>query len=415
MDTKRIKKRISDMIGLRLPVKKQTLPEPAESVYSSLRRDSDIQFNQGIILKRIYKDVKAPDSFSSCVMLRIRKEKLKALPLRFSLRLTRDLRPVAAVAACFVLIAGLYFGGAFLPAVPFEDERETVQTPVEGVDPLDIQTAEKHPYVNGDGPILSADTQEEPADVPAPATEVQPAVNTLLAQNGQVDDLSDDAVTLEAPVIGSSDQVRLVTVSQDNDNADAEEPALPDSFSANGYSRAEAVSKPLEIAPLANENAAFVLSEADIPDTSLFMPRKRVIDSVSVSITVGTINNALRKLEEREQLFEVFADNEATEIRTDGTIVVMRSYVVPKSLESSFIAQVSALGEAAKIKRDSIDITQDYNLMLASHRDYIADLAATGQGVRKINDIVAELVFFDKRANEGVRNVVVWLEDAVDF
>ena len=158
-----------------------------------------------------------------------------------------------------------------------------------------------------------------------------------------------------------------------------------------------------------------IVNEADIPDASVFMPRRRVIDSVSVNVSVGTINSGLLKLEQRERFFGISADFEVAEISSDGTIVVMRSYLVPNSQVNSFVIHVSSVGSAVEVKRDRVDITQDYQRMLDLHRQSIINMTATGQGAAEVNQLVADLMFFDERSREGVQNVVVWLIDGIEF
>ena|GEM_PF-2361869 len=358
-------------------------------------------------LKMIYKDVKTPDGFNSRVMLRIKAEKIQSLPLSLPSRITRDLRPYIAIAACFVLLVGLYFAGSGLPGVSPIDDKEAVNVLVEADPPSDIKIADRVPYLNG----------EEPLVLTIPSNEGQPVAEDSLVQNGQVNDVADTPAVVEIPVAEPSEPVLLEAIAQTNDRPTLEAPSVikPEPSAANGYA-AMTVKDPITEIKLVEDTAlTFVLNEADIPDYSLFMPRRRVIDSVSINIGVGTINSGLLKLEQRERLFDISADAELTEIRSDGTIVMTRSYVVPASLANAFVTQLSTLGEAVRLNRGSLDITQDYSRLLDAHRDLITDFAATGKGANDINKLVAELMFFDERSREGVRNVVVVLEDGVDF
>ena len=349
-------------------------------------------------LKAIYKDAKAPEGFSLCVMQRIKVQAQSSPSKDVSFSLRRALRPAIAVAACFVLALGMYIAAGGLPGVsPVEDLR-TAEAPAEDEPKRDVQIVEEVPYINGDGPALMAEAKEVPVDLP-PVIVEPPLDNASIAQNGQNNDLP-------------ADNVPLLTVSAVNGDSALRrsEPAV-----ANGHSHAVTSDKPVEIVPLTEIQSSFVLSEADIPDTSLFVPRRRVINSVSVNISVGTINKAKLMLEQRERLFGISADVESAEIRSDGTIVTMRSYLVPNSQVNSFVTHVSSVGSAVQIKRDSMDITQDFQRMLGLHRESIINMTATGQGISSVNEIVADLMFLDKRSHEGVQNVVVWLEDAVDF
>ena len=358
-------------------------------------------------LKMIYKDVKTPDGFNSRVMLRIKAEKIQSLPLSLPSRITRDLRPYIAIAACFVLLVGLYFAGSGLPGVSPIDDKEAVNVPV---------VADKEPYLNGDVSLIS-EIEEEPSDLTIPSNEGQPVAEDSLVQNGQVNDVADTPAVVEIPVAEPSEPVLLEAIAQTNDRPTLEVPSVvkPEPSAANGYA-AMTVKDPITEIKLVEDTAlTFVLNEADIPDYSLFMPRRRVIDSVSINIGVGTINSGLLKLEQRERLFDISADAELTEIRSDGTIVMTRSYVVPAALANAFVTQLSMLGEVVGLNRGSLDITQDYSRLLDAHRDLITDFAATGKGANDINKIVAELMLFDERSREGVRNVVVVLEDGVDF
>jgi len=343
-------------------------------------------------LKMIYKDVKAPDGFSVRVMLKIKSESVQALPSNTSSRLLRRLRPALAIAACFILLLGLYLSNMIMPGVPSIDEREVVQVPFEG----------EIPYVNGDDPFVMVEPSEKPEVIPFPVIPLAPSADAPLAQNGQADGLPDTAVDQETPALipspplqDSPVAVRLVTASQDNGGAVSEPSLLPQL--------------------LAEKVTPFIVDEADIPDASVFMPRRRVIDSVSVNIGVGTINKAKVILEQREQFFGISADFEAVEISSDGAIVAMRSYLVPNSQVNSFVTHVSSVGSAVEVKRDRVDITQDYQRILDLHRQSIINMTATGQGAAEVNQLVADLMFFNERSREGVQNVVVWLIDGVDF
>jgi len=366
-------------------------------------------------LKMIYKDVEVPDGFSARVMLRIKAEKVQSLPLSIPSRLARDLRPYIAIAACFVLLVGLYFAGSGLPGVSPIDEKEAVIVPVEADPSLDIKIADRQPYLNGDV-SLTSEREEKPADLLSPSNENQPVVEDSLAQNGQLNDVADTSAVIEIPVVEPSEPVMLVAIAQTDDRPTLKDPSTkPDPPAANGYADMTVKDPITEIKLIEDTALTFVLNEADIPDLSVFMPHRRVIDSVSVNISVGTINSGVLKLEQRERLFDISADVEVTEIRPDGTIVIMRSYVLPTSFANAFVTQLSALGDDARLIRNSLDITQDYTRLLDAHRELIADLPATGQGVDEINRLVSELKLFDERSREGVRNVVVFLEDAVDF
>jgi len=357
-------------------------------------------------LKMIYKDVKAPDGFNSRLMLRIKAEKVQSLPLRLPSRLARDLRPYIAIAACFVLLVGLYFAGSGLPGVSPIDDKEAVNVHVEADPSLDIKIAEREPYLNG----------EEPLVLTIPSNEGQPVAEDSLAQNGQLNDVADTPAVIEIPVAEPSEPVLLEAIAQTDDRPTLKVPsARPEPSAANGYSALTVKDPITEIKLIEDTALTLVLSEADIPDISVFMPRRRVIDSVSVNISVGTINSGVIKLEQRERLFNFSADTELTEIRSDGTIVMTRSYVVPASLANAFVTQLSTLGDYVRINRNTLDITQDYSRLLDAHRNLITHFAATGQGAGEINKLVAELMFFDERSREGVRNVVVVLEDGVDF
>jgi len=349
-------------------------------------------------LKAIYKDAKAPEGFSLRVMQRIKSQVQGSPSKDVSFTLRRALRPAIAVAACFVLALGMYLAAGGLPGVdPVEDLR-TAEVPV-GDEPIpDVRIVEEVPYINGDRPALMAQAKEEPVDLP-PVIVEPPLDNASIGQNAQNNDLP-------------ADNVPLVTVAAVNGDSALRraEPAV-----TNGHSHAVTADKPVVIVPLAEIQPSFVLSEADIPDTSLFMPRRRVINSVSVNLSVGTINKAKLMLEQRERLFGISADVEAAEIRSDGTIVTMRSYLVPNSQVNSFVTHVSGVGSAVQIKRDSIDITQDYQRMLGLHRESIINTTATGQGAAEVNQLAADLMFFNERSREGVQNVVVWLIDGVDF
>lgn len=360
-------------------------------------------------LKAIYKDTKAPAGFSSRVMQRITAEAVRTRPSGISFGLMRRLRPAIAIAASFILITGIYLAGFGMPVLAPTEDLRTAETPLP-----DAQTAKEAPYVNGGRPLLIAEA-EDLLDLP-PVTVYPAAEDMPLAESARVEDVPDAVATVQTPVSDPPVDVRLVADTVDS-NGDSAPPALREHkpAAANGYSHAVAADKPPVIAPLAEQDASFVLSEADIPHPSVFMSRRRVIESLSVNISVGTINNALRKLKERESLFGITADTEAADIRSDGTIIMMRSYIVPTSLANAFIAHINAVGSSGGIKRDRADITQEYNRMLDSHRDLMIDMARTGQGVREINEIAEELLFFDERAKDGVKNVVVWLEDGVDF
>ena len=343
-------------------------------------------------LKIIYKDVNAPDGFSLRVMLKVKAEAVRTMPSSASLHLLRRLRPALAIAACFVLLVGLYLTDVISPGVPSIEERETVQVPFEG----------EIPYINGDSPVVKAETAEKPEVIPAPVIPVTPSADLALVQNGQADGLPDTAVAQETPALiplpplqDSPVAVRLVTASQDNGGAVSEPSLLPQ--------------------PLAEKVTPFIVDEADIPDSSVFMPRRRVIDSVSVNIGVGTINKAKAILEQRERFFGISADFEVAEISSDGAIVAMRSYLVPNSQVNSFVTHVSSVGSAVEVKRDRVDITQDYQRILDLHRQSIINMTATGQGAAEVNQLVADLMFFNERSREGVQNVVVWLIDGVDF
>jgi len=360
-------------------------------------------------LKAIYKDVKAPVGFSSRVMVKITAETVKMRSSDKSFGLMRRLRPAIAIAASFILITAIYLAGVGMRVFAPTEDLRTAESPLP-----DAQTINEVPYVNGDRPVLIAET-EDPLDLP-PVTVYPAAEKIPLAESARTEDVPDVVATVQTPVSDTPVDVRLVAVTEDS-NGGFPVPALREHKPAatNGYSHAISSNKPVEIVPLVEEQAAFVLSEADIPHPSVFMSRRRVIDSLSVNVSVGTINNALRKIDERERLFGVSADTEATELRADGTIVVMRSYVLPNAIANAFVTNVSAIGSSDGIKRNRVDITKDYNRMLDIHRDFLLNLAGTGQGMRDLNEIAGKLVYLDKRAKDGVKNVVVWLEDGVDF
>jgi len=340
-------------------------------------------------------------------MLRITTEKVQPLPLSIPSRLARDLRPYIAVAACFVLLVGLYFAGSGLPGVSPIEDNEAVNVPF---------VTDSEPYLNGNV-SLTLESDEESSDLPIPSNEGQSVAENSLAQNGQVNDIADTPAVIEIPVEQPSEPVLLEAIAQTNDRPTSEAPSVikPDLPAANGYALMTVNDKITETMPIEDKALTFILSEADIPDSSLFIPRRRVVDSLSVNISVGTINSGLLKLEQRERLFDISPDFVITEIRSNGTIVMIRSYVVPTMFANAFVTQLSMLGENVKLNRGSLDITQDYFKLLDAHRDLIIDMSATGKGADEINKLVAELRFFDERSHEGVRNVVVMLEDGVDF
>lgn len=361
-------------------------------------------------LKAIYKDAEAPEGFSSRVMSRI-----DSPSKGISFKLRRGLRPALAIAACFVLALGMYLAGSGLPGVTPSQDLQTAEVPFEEEPVPGVQIGQETPYVNGDVPVLIAEAEKDSLELPS--VSIDPASgDVLLAENGQAEVAPDPQATAEAPVSNPPVGVRLVNAAEGNNDSDSAGPSFrkPEPIVTNGYSHTTA-EKPVDIVPLTEQELAFVLSEKEIPHPSVFISRRRVIDSLSVNVSVGTINNALRKIDERERIFGISADTEATELRADGTIVVMRSYIVPTTLANAFIINVSTIGGSDVIKRDSADITEDYNRMLDMHRDLMTDLARTGQGVREINKIAEELLFLDERAKDGVKNVVVWLEDSVDF
>jgi hypothetical protein len=351
-------------------------------------------------LKAIYRDVNASEGFSARVMLKISTDADHALPSNIASVLRRDLRPYIAAAACFILVLGVYLTGILSPAAPLIVERAALDQPFVDNAPEDIQIAEGDKYVNGETPL----------------PDEKPDAEVTLAQNGQEAEKPAEPVAAEAPVIEPFESAQVVAVPSERDNQAA---AIPSPqirpADTNGYTLAARPAPSLEITPIAEQAPSFALKNVEIPDSSVYVRRTRVINSVTVNLSVRSIDKTLPRLEEWERIQGMFPDIVITENRSNGTKVMIRSYIMTPSYKSVFINFLGSLGTNIGINRDRLDVTEQYLRMLDRHRELIDNVSATGRGAHEVNEIVADLIFFDKRTQEGVHNVVVWLEDAVDL
>jgi len=409
MDRKFIKKMIFGKKDIRLP-EDYIVIDNEQIVWQDTSLMNEPQM--GISLKMIYSDVQAPLGFSERLMDKIREEKRAKKVLPFSIEFKKMLTPFVAVAACAVLLIGLFADGVFTPSVR-DTQIALVDEPVQEI-PIDQTDNEvvvaQVPYVNGDQvseeTIPEAALVEEPIEVDEPVLE-----DAVVAENGQKEEEElppAPVVVAEAPAappaapVQRNAPIALTTVAVPV-SVTVEEPVV------------SIPKPPVEAVQTVEEALPTVFDKALIPDADVFVNRKRTINSTLINVSVLRIDAALTRLEQIESTLSLKADLVETNLRPDGTIVMVRSYAVPQTTAMGFVNRLTALGIDAKTRNDNADITFEYNLLLQQHRESSQRAFQTGKGFQETNEIISQLMFLNRRSTSGMRNIVVFLEDGVDF
>jgi len=397
MDCKKAKQYMSDYKDFRLPKRAAIRLDAHICGCSRCTHEMDILNQTSLHLKVAYPEITAPIGFSSRVMSEISRSSRRPAPMVVPFKLKRLLMPVAVMAASAILIIGLYYEGAFMTVSPAIEEQP--QALIEEV-----------PYQNGnviDAHNVAEDNEtamlpplvlpEEPADseltVEAPHKSVDVEDNVAVVENTPV--TIDIPAFREKPVDHSLETVSHIQ-------------------GTNGYT-AITDSSFVDIIPLDERIETNKADLTEIPDFSIFMPRDRIINSISVNVFVGRIDEALEHIERIELLYGIVPDMTETNLLGDGTIAMSRSYTIPSKFVNSIVVGMSSIGAASEVKRSSIDITADYKEMIDAHIKLIRELSATGEGVSELKDLISQMMRLDNMARHEVSNIILTIEDKIDF
>lgn len=391
MDCKKSRKLMSDRLDSRLPENESSRFDLHNDTCRQCKESYEEVAYIGTLLKVSYPAAAAPAGFSARVMNRIETEEIRkefVFPTWFKI----SLGPVAAMTLSAALLYGIFFAPRALAPVNVPDEQARVIEEVE------------LPFVQENGLEEIVPSLEDSLTVVLPVEEPDVVIAHVEATQEEVEV---EPVYLEPVVLTPPTQER-----EPDGVVNGDKPAaLP----VNGAAiKVPSVAIPINdgVVYLEEEN---VFQYAGIPDSSVFKSRKRVIDAAAVSVAVRRIDSSLPELERLAQNNGLTPDMTINSIRDDGTIVVMRSFVVPVRLANTFINSVRSIGDASSVKRSSLDITGEYSDMLATHRQLIGERILDSKDVSQINTLISELVMLDNRSKPGFLNVVVWLEDGVDF
>ena len=349
----------------------------------------DILHQTSLYLKAVYPEITAPIGFSSRVMSEISRSSRRPVPMAVPFKLKRLLMPVAVMAASAILIIGLYFEGAFMTVSPAIEEQP--QALIEEV-----------PYQNGN--VIDAHNVAEDNE-----TALLPPL--VLPEEVETPHKSDD-------VAGNIAVVAITPVAPDTPvlrekPADHSLAAVSNIQKGNGDTAITDSS--VDIIPLDERIETIKTDLTEIPDISIFIPRTRIVNSVSVNVVVGRIDEALKFLERIELVYGMVPDVTETNLLGDGTISMIRSYTIPRSFVNSIVVGMSSIGEISEVKRSSIDITADYKELLDAHIKLIRELSATGEGVSELKDLISHMVLLDNMARHEVSNIIITIEDNIDF
>lgn len=395
MDCKMIKKYLSDKVDLRLSQKIESRISAHTSQCRACEHDVELYAATRSLLKSVYPDVIAPSGFSSRVMATIGKGAAKPVYPIWSLRSNKILVPAAAIAACAVLITGLYFQGAFLPAFPGSSDERQAQILQEEILREDESVTDEQSYVNGEMPLPQA--EKEVVKVESPSGEI------ITAQNEQNELQPTDILVQEIPELKHPVADQSVP-----------SPESKNRVSVTRTSREQA--KPtISIVPISSESQTSAFVWPEIPHPSVFIPRERKINTVSITMDVGRIDRVLTEVEDRERLFRVMPEMTVTDLRGDGTIVMMKSYIIPLTHANLFIDSMKALGDTAEVQKSTVDMTLEYDNMLRTHRKLISDVSDGGEDASDINELISQMIVINERSKENVVHVVVWMRDSIDF
>ena len=379
------------------------LPEKAEKQFDlhlercyKCRNDMEVLLNVRPFLKAVYPDVKAPSGFALSVMKEVRHLNAQvpfALPVWFG----RTLRPVAAMALSAALLFGLFARDSTdLNVIPVE-EGQVYENGIEANDPVILA----EPDTNEDNQFVQVEPTE-PSDEPKQETE-EPAVEQELPTDSGEPNVQE--VFAEAtPEQDRSLAFETIAVSK------------PSPVSLNGDEKVNN-DKPISttIEQLDKQPVIITFNEADIPEPSVFVRRRRIIESESVRLSVQRVDKALSQIEERAEFFGVKSDMKVTDIKDDGTIVVMKSFSVPSGLADTFMTHLAAFGNVVERDSRKFDVTAEYSQMLDEHSELINEVLKSGNKAQELRVLVNDLIFFEQRSKPGMKNVVIWLEDGVDF
>jgi len=405
MNCKQITRLMSDKIDLLLPRKVEKQFDIHTRECSLCDTDMKALLSAKQMLKALYPDMSAPLGLRSAVMREIASQRGIGAVYSFHSLVGRLHKPFAAVALSAAILLGLFALDRNLSGL-----REL---------PEEVQQA----YGNG---TKIQETQETAID--------DSSNGSALAQTDQSEPSAEPKITDEPPVTYVAEEVTTVQempVNEEPPLIDAtflsvpEEPRSPivvektvaeiqPSASHNGSVKiTEPVLTPVSLN--AEYSEPIIFSEADIPDPFVFLRRKRVIEVTTIKITVPRIDKALPLLEDRAELFGFKPDMTNTQLKENGTITVMQSFIVPMGMAHILTNQLFILGSVTSREKSSLDVTSDYSRMLDEHSLLLEEVVKSGTGVRHLKELVEQLMFFDKRSQPGVENVVIWLEDGVDF
>lgn len=404
MNCIKLRKLMSDKVDFLLPEKEERQFDIHLERCYKCRNDTEVLLNVRPFLKAVYPDIKAPSGFALSVMKEARLLDAQvpfALPVWFG----RTLRPVAAIALSAALLFGLFAHDRIdLNVIPVE-EGQVHENYNEANDPVILA----EPDANEDNQFVRADPAE-PSDEPKMEDVPQQTQETEEPSAGQglpADFDVPNVLEVFAEAIPEQDRpLAFETVAVSS----------PSPVASNGNIKAvDDFAEPITTGQPDEKIATVAFNEADIPEPSVFVRRRRVIESESVRLSVQRADKALSQIEERAEFFGVKSDMKVTDIKDDGTIVVMKSFSMPSGLADTFVTHLAAFGSIAERDSRKFDVTAEYSQMLDEHSELINEVLKSGNKAQELRVLVNDLIFFDQRSKPGMKNVVIWLEDGVDF
>ncbi len=356
------------------------------------------------LLKAVYPDMKAPSGFAFSVMEDVRHLNTQ-VPFVIPAWFGKTLRPVAAIALSAALIFGLFaHDGTDLDVIPAEGGQI-----YENGNETDEPAILVEPDISGNNQFVQAEPTE-PSDEPEMEDISQQTQDT-----SEPPAIQDPQINLDVTI--GNEAVAEATPKQDKPLAFetvAVSPLSP--VSSNGNMKViDDIPESITIGRLDREPVIIAFNEAVIPDPSVFVRRERIIEVESIRLSVQRIDKVFSRIEGRAEFFNVKSDMTVTNIRDDGTIIVMKSFNVPSGLADIFVTHIAAFGKVSERDSSRLDITSEYSQMLDEQSELINEVLKTGNKAQELRGLINDLIFFEQRSKPGTKNVVVWLEDGVDF